>query len=54
MLMQEEGWPLGLLNGRIGLVETGSDFSGSILTASSTTSFTLSSPDHESQVCIII
>ncbi|XP_028773033.1 uncharacterized protein LOC114732344 [Neltuma alba] len=48
MALQVEGWPLGLLNGRIGLVETGSDFSGSILTASPT-SFTHSSPDLESQ-----
>ncbi|XP_054784993.1 uncharacterized protein LOC129291567 isoform X2 [Prosopis cineraria] len=49
MIMQEEGWPFGLLHGRIGLVQNDSDFSGSILTASPT-SFTHPSSDLESQV----
>ncbi|KAI9115884.1 hypothetical protein K1719_012814 [Acacia pycnantha] len=49
MALQEEGWPLGLLNGRFGLIETGSDFSGSILLTASPTSFTHSSSDLESQ-----
>ncbi|XP_054784996.1 uncharacterized protein LOC129291567 isoform X5 [Prosopis cineraria] len=48
MIMQEEGWPFGLLHGRIGLVQNDSDFSGSILTASPT-SFTHPSSDLESQ-----
>ncbi|XP_054790141.1 uncharacterized protein At3g17950-like [Prosopis cineraria] len=48
MALQEEGWPFGLLHGRIRLVQNDSDFSGSILTASPT-SFTHSTSDLESQ-----